>query len=446
MSAKPRSTRYEKWRLRAVVAWTLVGAALVFLLAVRGLSIVGQAVELLLVGTILGYVCSPITNRLEDHKVPRGAAALLSLVLVVAAIVALVALFMGPFLRELITLLRNVPSYFTQAQAALETFWDTYGSASGGNVQNAISSFVNVLVDAGSQVASDLARTLSTGLVTSITDFAGHLVTVFLAMILAYWFALDYPRIMHEFAVIAGPEYDDELVLSLAVLSRSVGGYMRGTLITSLANGLMVAAGLALLGHPYAGLVGIATFVLHFVPVIGPFLSSISAVLLALFVSPVLAFWTLVVTIVAQNVTDNVLSPIVMRSAVKIHPALSLLGIIIGGCLGGAVGMVLAVPLTAAIRGLFVYYFETHTNRQLVSEDGALFGSTPFNDESGRPRPTFDALDDDTFIARSRLLAGLSRLHDDAEKDERDARDVRDAVDAADAEKDERDAQDAPDA
>ena len=204
------------------------------------------------------------------------------------------------------------------------------------------------------------------------------------------------------------------MILTAAVLSRSTGGYMRGTLITSLANGLMVAAGLALLGHPYAGLLGIATFVLHFVPVVGPMLSSVSAVLLGLFVSPACAFWTLVVTVVAQNVTDNVLSPIVMRSAVKIHPALSLVGIIIGGCLGGPVGMVLAVPLTAAIRGLFVYYFETRTGRQLVSTEGALFGSTPFNDAEGRPRPTFDALDDDTFIARSRLLAGLSRLHDDA--------------------------------
>ena len=116
MSAKPRAARYEKWRLRATVAWTIVGAALVFLLAVRGLAVIGQAVELLLVGTIVGYVCSPLTNRLEDRKVPRGAAALISLVVVVAAIVAVVALFMGPFLRELVTLLRNVPSYFTQAQ------------------------------------------------------------------------------------------------------------------------------------------------------------------------------------------------------------------------------------------------------------------------------------------------------------------------------------------
>ena len=404
--------RYEKWRLRATVTWAIVGAIVLFLLAVRGLAVVGQAVELLLIGIITGFICSPITNWLEDRRVPRSIAALLALLIVVSCIVALVALFVGPFARELMALLRNVPSYFSQVEDALGTFWDTFGSSSSTNVQSTVNALVQVLTEAGSGIASDLARNLSTGLVANLTDLAGHFVTFFLGLILAYWFALDYPKIMRELAVIAGPEYDEEMVLTFAVLSRSMGGYMRGTLITSLANGLMVAAGLALLGHPYAGLLGIATFVLHFVPVIGPFLSSIFAVLLGLFVSLPCAFWTLVITVVAQNVTDNVLSPLVMRSSIKIHPALSLLGIIIGGALGGAVGMLLAVPLTAAIKGFFVYYFESHTGRQLVSKEGAFFGSTPFNYADGRPQPTFDALDDDTFIARSRLLDGLTRLHE----------------------------------
>ena len=404
--------RYEKWRLRATVVWAIVGAIVLFLLAVRGLAVVGQAVELLLIGIITGFICSPITNWLEDRHVPRGIAALLALLIVVSCIVALVALFVGPFARELMALLRSVPSYFSQVEDALGTFWDTFGSNSSTNVQSTVNALVQVLTEAGSGIASDLARNLSTGLVANLTDLAGHFVTFFLGLILAYWFALDYPKIMRELAVIAGPEHDEEMVLTFAVLSRSMGGYMRGTLITSLANGLMVAAGLALLGHPYAGLLGIATFVLHFVPVIGPFLSSISAVLLGLFVSPLCAFWTLVITVVAQNVTDKVLSPVVMRSSIKIHPALSLLGIVIGGALGGAVGMLLAVPLTAAIKGFFVYYFESHTGRQLVSKEGAIFGSTPFNYADGRPQPTFDALDDDTFIARSRLLDGLTRLHE----------------------------------
>ncbi len=211
-----------------------------------------------------------------------------------------------------------------------------------------------------------------------------------------------------ELAVIVGPRHSRDVTLMLAVLSRSTGGYMFGTLVTSVANGLMVAAGLAAAGHPYAALLGALTFVMHFVPVIGPMVSCLLSVLLGLFVGPGLAFAALVITVVAQNIADNVLSPVVMQRSVQIHPALSLVGIIVGGCLGGALGMVLAVPLTAAIRGFFVYFFETRTGRQIVSSTGALFRGTEYKEPDGSPCPELDALDDATFFEGSRLRGALS--------------------------------------
>ena len=93
-----------------------------------------------------------------------------------------------------------------------------------------------------------------------------------------------------------------------------------------------------------------------------------------------------------------------MQSAVKIHPAMSLIGITVGASLGGALGMALAVPLTAAVKGAFVYYFESRTGRQLVSYDGAFFKGTPYLHADGTPVPSFDALDDDTFLETSRLV------------------------------------------
>ena len=129
-----------------------------------------------------------------------------------------------------------------------------------------------------------------------------------------------------------------------------------------------------------------------------------------------MAFWTLVVSVVAQNVVDNLVSPLVMQSSVKIHPAMSLIGITMGASLGGAVGMALAVPLTAAVKGAFVYYFESKTGRQLVSYEGAFFKGTPFHHADGSPVPSFDALDDDTFLDQTRLVKTSSA--DDVEADE----------------------------
>lgn len=395
--------RVDRWRPRALAVWTVVGVFVVGWLAIGALSFVQQALELLLVGGVVGFVCSSGTNRLEDAGVPRGLAALLALLGFLVALAALLAFVGGPLLQELLALLRNVPAYVAQVNDGLAAFWAYVGTSDNSNLQAVVNSAVSAASSMGSSLASDLARQVSGGLAANVAALASDFTTFFLGIILAYWFAVDYPRMVRELVRVVGPERGRDVTLILAVLSRSTGGYMRGTLITSIANGLMVAVGLAVAGHPYAGLVGSLTFVMHFIPVIGPMLSAAAATLLALFVSPVCALWTLVIAVVAQNVADNLLSPMVMRSAVKIHPALSLVGIIVGGCLGGPMGMVIAVPLTAALRGFFVYFFETRTGRQIVSEDGALFWSRPYTDEAGHPIPALDALDDERFFEGSRL-------------------------------------------
>lgn len=406
--AAARRARAERWRPRALAVWTVVGVFVAVWLVLGALGFVLQALQLILVGAVVGYMCSPLTNFLEDHRVPRGAAALLSLIVFLAGVAALFLVVGGPLAEELLKLLREVPGYFEQIQAALSKFWSTWGESADPSVRNTVNALLSTISSSGVQMASELARTVSAGLVGNITSLVEDATTFFLGLVLAYWIAKDYPRMAREVALIVGPDHSGDVTLMLAVLSRSVGGYMYGTLITSIANGVMVAAGLALAGHPYAAILGALTFVMHFIPVIGPALSAILATLLALFVSPALAVVSMIIMMVAQNVADNVLSPIVMQRAVQIHPALSLVGIIVGGCLGGALGMVMAVPLTAALRGFFVYFFETRTGRQIVSREGALFQGTPYVDAQGRPLPELDALDDADFFEGSRLAGALT--------------------------------------
>lgn len=418
MKLSTPAEREHAWRFRAVAIWLFIGLIVLLWVAVQAFGIVGQAVELLLLGSIIGFICGPITNFLEDHKLPRGIAALIALLIVCVALFTVMALLIGPLLRELTSLLQNVPSYFNQIQNMVFNLWNTYGTSDNANIQSIVNSIVQMISSAATSIASDLARQISSGIITNLTVVATHSVTFLLSLILAYWIAKDYPRMMREVALIAGPKNGEDVVLMLAVLSRSMGGYMRGTFITSVVNGVLVAIGLTFIDHPYAGLMGIATFILHFIPVVGPFISGLTALILALFVDPIMALWTFVICMVAQNATDNILSPLVMRSTVKIHPALSLVGIIIGSSLAGVVGMILAIPLTAAAKSLFVYYFETHTGRQIVSQEGALFNSRPFNSVDGTPIPLFDALDNVTFVKSSRLLNSIQTASEEAKSNQ----------------------------
>lgn len=403
----PKDNSYATARKVAVVSAAIIGCCVALVLVVRMLGLIGPALELLLVGVVLGFICSPITNWLEDHGIGRALAAFIALVVVIAALVGLAVIVVPPFIQQLMHLLQTIPTYIQELQAQITDFMSRYTTTDNAGAQYMLSQGVSALSSLGSTVSQDLMNKISNGVITNAVTTVNNIVTFFLGLVLAYWFAKDYPVMVRELATIAGERHEHSVTLMLAVMSRSMGGYMRSMVITSLANGVLATAGLALFGYPYAGLVGVITGVAHFIPVVGPFVSAAFAVVLGLFQSPLLALETLIVMVIAQNVTDNLLSPLVMQSAVQVHPVLSLICIIMGSALGGVLGMILAVPLTAAIKGVFVYYFESRTGRQLVTYDGAIFKGRPYVDDAGNIVPSFDALDDDRFFESSRLVREL---------------------------------------
>lgn len=402
---REQRTKFDAWKYRCIVAWAIVGIAAVFWLATRAIGVVWPAVELLIAGVVIGFVCSPVTNWLAAHGVPRAGAAFVALLAFVAVVIVVCALIVPPTIEQVIELLRRVPLYAAQVQNALAGFWETFGTADTQQAQNVVNSMVQAASSTGTELAGDTINRLTSGVVTNLTNTVNGIITCCLGLVVGYWLAKDYPAMARELAVISGPDHERSTTMLLAVISRSMGGYMRGIVVTSIVNGLGSYVALVLIGHPYASLMGIMCGVFHVVPVIGPWLAVLLASGVALFTSPWLALWTLVLTIVIMNVTDNLVSPLVMQSAVKVHPALSLVGIIVGNALGGILGMALAIPLTAALRSAFVYFFERRTGRQIVSHDGAIFKSTPYVDDAGDIQPTFDALDDAQFFERSLLVA-----------------------------------------
>lgn len=394
----------ERGRRTLIYSWAALGTILLILLALRGLGLIMPALQLLMWGVLIGFMCSPITNFLEDKGVPRTLGALAGLAVVIGVVVLALNVLLPPFIRELTGLLREVPRYISQAQDAIMGFVSAHASAS--DPLNApITRSISALSDFAITRATELATKLSEGVITNLMSTVSHMVTFFLGLVCAFWFAKDYPVLMREATVIAGPKHQQDMTLMIAVVARSMGGYMRGIVITSCAGGLLSFVGFSIIGHPYAGLMGITVGVLHLIPVIGPWIAAAIAMALALIVSPMLALASLVVSVIAQNVTDNVISPLVMQSAVQVHPLLSLTALMVGDALGGVVGMALAIPASAALKGVFVYYFESRTHRRLVSYDGALFKGTPYSDSDGNILPSFDALDDDKYMDRTRLVS-----------------------------------------
>lgn len=391
-------------RILTLRVWAVVGVLIIGAMLLNVVGVLAPVVQFLAVGSLVAFVESPIVNALEHRGVPRGLGALIGLIVVLAVIVLLFTLLLPMFLEQVVDVLNQMPRYFSSLMSWVNGLIGSFKSFSSSDMFSGLTDVLTSLQRTATTFVTDLATDLGKGFMPFISGFANTLFVSFLGLVLAYWLARDYPKIHGEVGTALGGAREDDYRFIVAILSRSVGGYMRSVIITSVINGVLVFAGLALVGHPYAGLMGVLTGIFHLIPVVGPWFSAAISVIIAFFYGPMLALWTLVVTVVAQNVTDNVVSPKVMQSTVQVHPAMSLAAIVIGSALMGPLGMVVAIPLCAALKGLFIFYFEKRTKRQLVAYDGAIFRGTPYRDENGVPVPAFDALGDDSFVANSELL------------------------------------------
>lgn len=384
--------------------WIVIGVIIIGGVVLDLIGSLSSVLLFLSVGAISSFVASPIVNWLERHRVPRGAGALVGLIVVIVGLVLLFALVIPMVTGQLIDLLRDAPSKLSALGAWVVRMESEYAVIEHLNDVVQLDSIFSAAQDILNQALSGLLAAVRDGIVPMVNNIASTVFIVFLGFVLAFWLACDYPRINDEICRVLPEDKADDYRLMVAVLSRSVGGYLRSTVINSVIQGFLAFVGFAIVGHPYAGAMGVLSGVLNIIPVVGPSISAIIATLIALVYSPVMAFWTMIMAMLSQNVTDNVIAPKINQSTMQVHPVLSLTALVIGSTFGGAVGMIVALPLVAVIKSLFIFYFETRTGEQIVSYEGALFRGAPFRDAKGNPAPAFDALGDDSFVADSQII------------------------------------------
>lgn len=384
--------------------WIIIGVIIICAVAFQLIGSLSSVLLFLSVGAISSFMASPIVNFLERRGLPRGAGALIGVLVVIVCFFLLFALAIPMVTGQLIDLLRDAPSKLAALSGWAMRMENEYAIVEHLNDVVNIESLFASAQGMINQALSGLLAAVRDGIVPMVNNIASMVFIVFLGFVLAFWLACDYPRINDEICRVLPDDKADDYRLMVAVLSRSVGGYLRSTLINSVIQGFLAFIGFTIVGHPYAIAMGVLSGILNIIPVVGPSISAIIASLIALVYSPIMAVWTMVVAMLSQNITDNVIAPKINQSTMQVHPVLSLTALVVGSTFGGAVGMIVALPLVAVIKSLFIFYFETRTGEQLVSYEGALFRGAPFRDARGRPVPAFDALGDDTFVADSQIL------------------------------------------
>jgi predicted PurR-regulated permease PerM len=145
------------------------------------------------------------------------------------------------------------------------------------------------------------------------------------------------------------PDHRDVTSDALDCADLGLALWLRGRMVSMLVVGMLTAIGLYIIGVPSWLSLGLLSGLLEFIPFLGPLISAVPAVLLALAHSPQAALWTIGLYLLVQQLEGNLIEPMIQQRAVRIPPLLLLFSIITWALLFGIGGIVVAAPLTVVV-------------------------------------------------------------------------------------------------
>jgi predicted PurR-regulated permease PerM len=195
----------------------------------------------------------------------------------------------------------------------------------------------------------------------------GIVVFVFAAiMLLAYYWTLEGELVTRRLLFFVPLNRREEVRTLIAEMEGTIGSYFRGQAILCVLVGFLSLIGYWLIGLPYALGLALVMGIFEAIPMIGPTLGAIPAVLVAFSTSPEQVLWVLGVVMVIQILENNLLVPRVMNQSVGVNPVISIVSIAAFGAFFGVGGAILAIPLAAMLQIVFNRLFQLPTTDQLV--------------------------------------------------------------------------------
>lgn len=323
---------------RKRLPWFIAGGAVAAFLLRRMLA---ALLVQLLAGYLLMALALPLCRLLEKRLSPTVSAALSFAALALLALAALLGLI-PPILQQFRQLAEDFPALLAWGQELL-TRLQTFLQARGIDL-------APIREELFAQV-SQRAGALVTGVAGAVKQLVQAAGKLFLAPLFAFYLLRDRRRIASTLELLIPVQYRARAVRAAREMRRETVNFLRGQLLLSAAVGTLTAVGLLLVGTPGWLVLGLLMGVMELIPYIGPVIAGIPAVLLALQGGWVSALWTLGVLLLVQQVESGLLSPRFLSGATRLHPLLVLLFISAGGILGGALGMLAALPVVVSLRG-----------------------------------------------------------------------------------------------
>ncbi|HET8785245.1 MAG TPA: AI-2E family transporter [Candidatus Limnocylindrales bacterium] len=338
-----------------------------------------DAVRPFVLGLLLVYLLDPPVRWLARRGMRRSLAIIVVYVIAVVLFLEFLNLTLTPLINEIVRLLRDLPGLARQLQEQADRLSEIYDRlAIPDSIRQWIESMIASMTQGGPGGGPPFDPTDLIPVLTGVTSIVGGLFAYVILPVWVFYVLKDRVVLTRQFDQSLPPAWRFDVWAILRIVRRLFSQWVRAQLILGLTVGVFTFIGLLLLSAVvdpvfgrYAILLSVTAGILELLPIIGPIISAIPAILLAATAGVEAVIAAFALYLIVQQVENNFLVPKIQGDAIELHPALVMFAIVIGGSLAGFLGAILALPVTAALRDVSRYLFR----RLSPSEPEALAAS-----------------------------------------------------------------------
>ncbi len=296
---------------------------------------------------LIAYGTYPLVMAFERRKVPRTIAIILVYVIFATTLALLFYLLIPELIGEIDELLKILPGQTER----LEEGFDAVKVFEKVTIPKIFQGSLDLVVERVKYLLGGLAERLASLFMGMVSQVICFLVAPFLA----FYLLRDFKVLKRKIIMSIPKQYRLNVLSVVNEINFVCNGFIRGQLVSGMIVGLLIAAGLGIIGIKYSLFIGLLAGLFNIIPYFGPIIGAMPALVLAMVKSPIAPIWVLVVFFIVNQLEASIIAPKIVGDRVGLHPLAIIFSVLAGGEIMGIIGMLLAVPVAAIIKILYIH-------------------------------------------------------------------------------------------
>jgi len=315
----------SKAPIRVEISYKTVVFTALFLIGLWFIIQIREIIILIFLSVILLSALLKPVEWLNSRGIPRVLSVLVVYIVVISIISTVIGIIVPPLISQTSDLISKLPQIIS--------------------IVNDFLVFNKIPVEDLSQIIAKQLQYVTGNLIAISKTIFSSIFLLLTILVFTFYLLLEWKKFVRLISSPFSARQEKKVTVIILKVEKGLGQWVRGQLALSVIVGVLIYTGLRILGIPFALPLALIAGILEIVPIIGPIVSAVPAVLVGLTIAPVMGLAVAALFFIVQQLENNFIVPMVMSKVVGIQPPVLIIALLIGAKLAGIGGAFLAVPI-----------------------------------------------------------------------------------------------------